>query len=403
MNIDNTTTDDIIIPDESIDYLMLSLPNNKSQAIKSITDTYLAQLDPDEDHEPEKLAGDLIDIMKHEFRLHNQNASKDDRWPLPQTLEPVQIAELMLFNHKIKNISFAGMGSNREYDLLAVYQEFGENEGIYIPDQFELESLIRRYHYNIKTKDINEVISVLKGKAERAERCSERDLIAVNNGIFDYKNKILLPFSPDFVFVAKSCVNYNPGAVSPVIHNDDDGTDWEVEQWVRELFEDGSDIPETIWQIMGAIIRPGVSWNRASWFVSNVGCNGKGSLCHLMRNLAGKGACASIPLADFGRDFMLEPLINATSIVVDENDVGIYIEKAAVLKAVITGDVFQLNRKHKTPISYQFKGFMVQCINDETTCVKDRQLFQKADFHSIQQKLYPCRTKIHQRRLPEPD
>ena len=90
-----------------------------------------------------------------------------------------------------------------------------------------------------------------------------------------------------------------------------------------------------------------------------------------MRQLVGEGRYASIPLKDFGKDFMLEPLIRTTSVIVDENDVGTYIDKAANLKAVITGDTIQVNRKFKAPISFKFKGFMVQCLN-EMPRVKDK-------------------------------
>ena len=78
---------------------------------------------------------------------------------------------------------------------------------------------------------------------------------------------------------------------------------------------------------------------------------------------------------------MLEPLIQATAIIVDENDVGTYIDKAANLKAIVTGDTIQMNRKFKMPIAYQFKGFMVQCLNemprirDKSDSFYRRQLF----------------------------
>ena len=38
--------------------------------------------------------------------------------------------------------------------------------------------------------------------------------------------------------------------------------------------------------------------------------------------LCGPGTYASIPLSNFSKDFMLEPLTRATAIIVDENDVG---------------------------------------------------------------------------------
>ena len=68
---------------------------------------------------------------------------------------------------------------------------------------------------------------------------------------------------------------------------------------------------------------------------------------------------------------MLEPLIRSQAIIVDENNVGEYLDKSANLKAVITNDVIQINRKFKTPVAYQFFGFMVQCIN-ELPRVKDK-------------------------------
>lgn len=70
-----------------------------------------------------------------------------------------------------------------------------------------------------------------------------------------------------------------------------------------------------------------------------------------------------IALSDFAKGFQLEPLIHANAIIVDKNDVGVYLDKVANLKAVITNNVLLINRKFKTPVSYQVCGLMVQCLN----------------------------------------
>lgn len=357
--------------DDGWDGLNMSLPESKNEALIAITKAYLSQLDPDVITPPKETINDLMGMVKHEFILYNQTAETGTKWRIPTDLEPEQIAMIILHIHNIKNINCSGDNSERDYDILGIYQEAGDNAGIYVSDEAAFRNLIREYNPSLKKKDIEEILYRFKDAADRVERCDDKDLIALNNGIFDYRTKQLEPFSPDKVFTAKCRVNYNPTAVSPIIHNDRDNTDWEVENWVKELFEDGSDIPETIWEIMGAIIRPNVRWNKAAWFVSEKGNNGKGSLCQLFRNLAGKESYTSIPLVNFGKEFMLEPLIRATSIITDENDVGTFIDKAANLKAVITNDVIQINRKFKPPITYQFKGFMVQCIN-EMPRVKDK-------------------------------
>lgn len=49
-----------------------------------------------------------------------------------------------------------------------------------------------------------EVMDYLRIHAEHVMRCDDPDLIAVNNGIFDYRRKELLPFDPKYIFTAKS-------------------------------------------------------------------------------------------------------------------------------------------------------------------------------------------------------
>ena len=148
-----------------------------------------------------------------------------------------------------------------------------------------------------------------------------------------------------------------------MIHNDEDGTDWDVVSWMGELSDDES-IVRLLWQIVGAVIRPGVSWNKSAWFYSTSGNNGKGTLCSLMRNLLGRGSWESISLKDFSSPFMLEPLMRISAVITDENDTGTFVDDAAALKSIITGDPFQLNRKFKEPRTVLFKGFMVQCVNE---------------------------------------
>ena len=114
-----------------------------------------------------------------------------------------------------------------------------------------------------------------------------------------------------------------------------------------------------------------MAWDVAIWFYSETGNNGKGTLCELIRALVGEGNCASIPIDQFSKDFMLEPLLHASAVVVDENDVGGYIDKAGNFKAAVTGDTININRKFKTPIAYKFHGVVIQCVN-EMPKIKDK-------------------------------
>ena len=346
------------------------MARTKDQTIREITMEYLDRILPTDHINPAIIKADILDELTNAFELENTNKDKGKRWKFMDKLVPAQIALIILRLYHVANIAYAGLDAESQYDVLSIYQSEGEDEGIYISDEQAFARIAQQYCFTISIKELKEVIAMIRREAPRKERCKDRNLIAVNNGIFDYETKTLMPFDPEFVFTAKSKVNYNDQAYNVVIHNPDDNTDWDVESWMADLSDD-PEIVNVLWQILGAIIRPNVPWNISAWFYSNTGNNGKGTLCELMRQLCGKGSYASISLSNFSKDFMLEPLIRATAIIVDENDVGTYIDKAANLKAVVTNDVIQINRKFMMPIAYQFMGFMVQCLN-ELPKVKDK-------------------------------
>lgn len=340
------------------------MDNNKLQVLCEKTQEYLDSLDRQNLPTPAQIADDIIGIIATAYALRNAGMmnNKDNKWRIPDTLEPMQIAMILTAIYPIKNISCLGDSSETDYDLLGIYQEDGPEKGIYSTSDRAFSRLCRQLHPGLTKRQLDEVRSQVSDRVARVPRCLERNLVPVNNGIFDFDTKQLLPFTPDKVFLTKCRVDYVPNAVSPVIHNQDDGTDWELEAWMKELSDDKG-VPELLWEIMGAIIRPNVRWNKSAWLYNDRGENGKGTLCELMRNLCGPGNHTSIRLDAFSKDFALEPLIRVSAIIVDENDTEVYIDKAAELKAIITNDTIQINRKFKSPIAYQFRGFMVQCIN----------------------------------------
>lgn len=362
------------------------------------THAYLSRMDPQRAPHPERIEARLLSLTNMIISQDNQvkTSSSSEKQTLMRRLIPWQIAQIMLKLHGVIRIAPSDTNTDREYDLLAMYQASGPAAGTYTHSEDSLRTCARKYSTFMTTNDFKEVMAVLREDAARMTQCRHRDLIAVNNGIFHYgtedaeieidgetltfQAKALHPFDPRVVFLSKCHIDYIETPVSPQITHPEDGTVWDVESWIREFYIiDGDEafnakyqgMPELIWEIIGAIIRPHVRWGKTAWFYSEVGNNGKGTLCALMRNLCGPLAHTSIPLSDFGKDFALEPLVRASAIIVDENDVGTYIDKAANLKAIVTNDVIQINRKHRMPIAYQFFGLMVQCLNEHPR-VKDK-------------------------------
>ena len=339
--------------------------------IRSETASYLADdVDPENPPPSSTIEEELLTRVNNLIEAENVGRSKKNQLPFLKTLTHGQISMVLMHLHNICRIAPAGKNTDSDYDLVAMYMTEGPDAGIYVTSEDTFRTVAREYNFSLTTNEFREILAALKDGAPRRYRTQDRDLIAVNNGIFNYQTKQLDPFTPEHVFLSKSHVDYDPSATNIVITNPDDGTDWDVESWMETLSDD-PEVVHLLWEILGAIIRPHVRWNKSAWFYSERGNNGKGTLCELMRNLCGPTSYASIPIEDFGKDFLLEPLTRASAIIVDENNVGTFIDKAANLKAVITNDVISINRKFKTPIAYQFYGFMVQCLN-EFPRIKDK-------------------------------
>lgn len=353
-----------------------------AQCLLDATDVFLAA---PIDLTAEEASRSILKMSRMIVGLHNASldaSQKALKWAMPSEISPQQAARCMIkLNNAITLLYDDAKDVIQDDDVdVAVYDD---KTGLYVTNPSNINRIIYSYNAAFKKNDIEEVRTRIRAWAPVKTRTSDRDLIPVNNGIYDYKNKVLMDFSPEYVFITKSKTNYNPSATNVIIHNDEDGTDWDVESWMNELTDD-PEIVNLLWEITGALLRPNVSWDKSAWLYSEKGENGKGTLCAMWRNLCGSSA-ASIPIADFSKDFMLAPLVTSQAVIVDENDVGTFIEKAATLKAVITNDPIQINRKFLHPVRYRFRGFMVQCLNelpkfkDKSNSIYRRQLFIPMD------------------------
>lgn len=363
--------------------------------IQHETRRFIDNLDLSNPPTPTEIEIDLIQQIKAQIQILNADLDSKNRMVAPKALNHSQIAELMMALYPIAKIIVSENEDDPDANVLAIYQNEGKFKGTYRYNKKDLRKIARQFKYGLNMREFEEIEEVLKDIAPQKRRTTDPDLIAVENGIFNYKTKELQPFNAELVYLSKSQVAYNEHAKNVIIHNDDDNTDWDVETWVEELSDD-PEIVKSLWEIMSAIVRPHVRWDKAAWLFSTKGANGKGTLVTLMRNLVGQNSYASIPIDDFSgkNQFSLAPLLNATSVIVDENDVGTYIDKAANLKAVVTNDVVTIEKKGKDRIAYQFYGFMVQCLNefpqvkDKTNSFNRRQLFipMNKSFEGVERK-----------------
>ena len=329
--------------------------------LRSATASYLSSLNMDALPSPSVIEQELLDKTNAAINIENVHRSGRERLAPLKTLTFGQVADVMIRLHHVVRVP-AGAEATMDRDRLGIYVDGGPDEGIYVTSPDSLRSFARAYNYSLTTTEFKELYAALMDAAPRRLLTADPDLVPVQNGVFNYKTKELQPFSPDFVFTSKIETAYVWDPPNPVITMPD-GEDWDVESWMADLSDD-PDVVSLLWMVISAVLRPFVSWGKLILPYSEKGNNGKGTYVQLIRNLLGHGRSASVPLADFGKDFQLEPLKNAMAVIVDENDIGMFLDQAGSLKAVVTHDAFPLNRKGLRAVSMRFYGLVIECINE---------------------------------------
>ena len=165
------------------------MARTKDETLREITLDYLAKINVQNPPTPANIQADILDATNLQFQLENTNRAKGSSWKIPDRLTPAQIADILMTLYPIVNIAYGGLNADIEFDVLSIYQSDGIDKGIYTSSKQMFSRLIHQYCYTFSEKETNETLALLKDRAPRVVRSSDRNLIAVNNGIFDYDTK----------------------------------------------------------------------------------------------------------------------------------------------------------------------------------------------------------------------
>lgn len=88
------------------------------------------------------------------------------------------------------------------------------------------------------------------------------DLVPLNNTIYNYRTGVCTAFSPDIVLLSKAKTNLVPDAQHPYLV-DNEGERFDFDEWLLDLFDGDEQRVEAVWQMIAALLRTNVSWDRA--------------------------------------------------------------------------------------------------------------------------------------------
>lgn len=250
----------------------------------------------------------------------------------------------------------------------------------------KLNALIRRYNPNASKSYILEVSACIKDSEllDKVEPTMDTNLVPVNNGVWDYnvwgsthdRAKAFIsntdPEYDKYTFTTKLPVDYDPGASSPIIHNED-GTEWEVMTWIDELMNRDGQHPlhtKFLLEVIHCAVRIFTCFGMGVWFLDeskhSKGGQGKGTFCELLRWLVGPNSCKDTEVYYLEDPKKLSGLEKCNAIIADEASRH-HIMHGGTYKRLQRGEPVSVKSLYENEYTAVFKGLILHCLNEPLT------------------------------------
>lgn len=201
-----------------------------------------------------------------------------------------------------------------------------------------------------------DVYSGLLRDVPRMEGASTpQHLVAVNNGVYDLKEKVLLPFDSQYYFRNKSPVQYDEDAQCP-----------NFLAAIESIFCGDRELIKVVQQQFGNCFLETCKAEKMFFWIGT-GSNGKSLLAEVLTALIGAENISHIPLSGFSDKFGLEGLINKKLNLSAENEMERGALSTAPLKAITSGDTLNVQRKYKTAVSIKQSTKLIFLMNNLPT------------------------------------
>jgi len=162
----------------------------------------------------------------------------------------------------------------------------------------------------------------------------------VENGMLNIYTLSLTNHSPDFYSNVRVPISYDEEEKCKLF-----------ERVIDEITQGDKSLINVIQEIFGYCLIAGIKAEKAFMFFGS-GSNGKSLIANILIALVGMNNVSTIPLKQFSEQFGLEGLIGKALNIATENEVSHMKMNTESLKAIISGDPINIQRKYKTSVRY---------------------------------------------------
>ena len=250
---------------------------------------------------------------------------------------------------EIATFTFITKSNTADNSLLYLYNL---DEGIYTASTDEFNVLCKTFDNRIKPNDWKQIKMMVRTMTKIRKPLESANLVPVQKGILDLKNKQLRPFDPKYIITSKIATAYNPPKFIP---KDREGNTFD--DWLSSIACGDSELITLFWQIILEAINPNYTRNKFAILYGD-GNNGKGTFQRLLINLIGESNVSALKPAQFSDKFNLETLVGKVCNIGDEapND---YLKNPSDLMSITSGDTVLVNPKGRPAFEATFKLFNI--------------------------------------------
>lgn len=243
-------------------------------------------------------------------------------------------------------------------DTSTIYS-YNFSEGIYTGQEAYINRAIAKLEHRFDPRKYTQVYKFLKTQLPFSPRLEDKNLIAVNNGVFNNQTKQLEPFNPNYFITSKLATKYNIYAIEnyEAIRKGY----YDVDDWFLSIGNGDEELVIVFWEIINEAVNPNHTREKMA-ILYGEGNNGKGTFQAMLTNLIGIENISTLTPHDFSGEFKLEMLQGKVCNIGDDIS-NKYLDDMSNLMSIVTGDPVAVNRKGKSVITTRFKLFNIFSAN----------------------------------------
>ena len=200
-----------------------------------------------------------------QWRVENTKIDKDGNEKVP--VMNFNIISSMLKKH-------IPMKLTGETEDTSIIYSYNFSEGIYTGQEAYINRAIAKLEFRFDPRKYTQVYKFLKTQLPFLSRLESKNLIAVNNGVFNNKGKHLEIFNPDYFITSKLATKCNKNAINNYLAIRD--TYFDVDKWFLSIANGDEEIVKLLWEIVNEAINPNHTREKMA-ILYGEGNNGKGT------------------------------------------------------------------------------------------------------------------------------